>query len=181
MKHKSMYCMNLVVIVDHFGYIIYVDGGFPGSFHDSRCLRNSDINKNCRQYFTSADLDQVGEYVLGDPGYLGLDMYILRRVDFGEIAREEQTPIIEAFNRRHCNKRVKVDWGIGGVKNKWRRFLDVCPSRRRNFEPVFVACCRLTNFIHDARQDFRILDEGPATDEEVDTPGVLPEWGFDPL
>jgi hypothetical protein len=101
-----------------------------------------------RNYFASDDLDNVQEYLMGDPGYIGVDMYILRRTDYREVAREDMTVVIITFNRRHSHRRIKIEWGIGGVKNRWRRFLDVCPSSRWNFKAVFVACCRLTNFIH---------------------------------
>jgi hypothetical protein len=40
----KMYCFNNVVIVDHNGLFIYVDAGFVGSYHDVRCLRNSNIH-----------------------------------------------------------------------------------------------------------------------------------------
>jgi hypothetical protein len=75
-------------------------------------------------------------------------MYVLRKVDLREVALENHTPVITAFNKQLNKRRVKVEWGIGAIKNKWRRFLDVCPTRRKNFRPVFHACCRLTNFVH---------------------------------
>jgi hypothetical protein len=171
-NRRAKYCMNSVVIVDHDGLIIYVDSGYPGSFHDVRCLKMSHIHSHWREYFSAQSLDDVGEYLLGDPGYLGADMYVLRRVDFREVAWEDQNPVISAFNRRHSHRKIKVEWGIGGVKNKWRRFLDVCPSRRRNFEAVFDACCRLTNFIHRSRQDFSVVDLGEADDQNSG------DWGY---
>ena len=37
---KKMYCFNNTVVVDHNGLFIYVDPGYPGSFHDVNILRN---------------------------------------------------------------------------------------------------------------------------------------------
>jgi hypothetical protein len=48
----------------------------------------------------------------------------------------------------------KLNWGIGGLKNKFRQFLTQCPNRRNRFARLFEACARLTNFIHRRRFDF---------------------------
>jgi hypothetical protein len=178
-KRKAMYCLNSLVIVDHYSLIIYVDPGFPGSFHDIRCLKNSNIHKEWRRYFTCENLDEVGEYLLGDPAYLGADMYILRKVDLREVARHNQSPVVTAFNKRHSKRRIKVEWGIGAIKNRWRRFLDTCPNRRRTFQPVFEACCRLTNVVHRQRKDLSIVDLGEAGANEENGPGQVNEWGYD--
>jgi DDE superfamily endonuclease len=111
------------------GLFIYVDAGFAGSFHDVRCRRNSHIHHNWREYFANDDLDAVQEYILGDPGYMGVDMYVLRRVDNREMSNANENPVVRAFNQRHVARRVEVEWGIGGLKNKFRRFLTQCPNR----------------------------------------------------
>jgi hypothetical protein len=49
----------------------------------------------------------VGVFVRS--GYLGADMYVLKKVDFREVAREAQNPVIAAFNRRHCNRKIVVE------------------------------------------------------------------------
>jgi hypothetical protein len=45
-NRKAKYCMNSVIIVDHDGFIICVDSGYPGSFHDVRCLKASHIHSH---------------------------------------------------------------------------------------------------------------------------------------
>ena len=59
-----MYCFNNTVVVDHDGLFIYVDAGYPGSFHDISILKASCLYKNWRNYFTH-ELEYF-EYVLGD-------------------------------------------------------------------------------------------------------------------
>jgi DDE superfamily endonuclease len=166
-NRKKMYCFNNVVIVDHDGLFIYVDAGFAGSFHDVRCLRNSHLHHNWRDYFTNDDLDTVQEYVLGDPGYMGVEMYVLRRVDNREMPNADENPVVGAFNQRHASRRVEVEWGIGGLKNKFRRFLTQCPNRRNRFALLFEACARLTNFIHRSRSDYSSTFHG-----EIDESGI---------
>jgi hypothetical protein len=104
-------------------------------------------------------MDVTQEYLFGDPGYMGVEMYILRRMD-GRESVQGTDPVVDAFNRRLAARRVQVEWGIGGLKNRFRRFLSWCPSRRSLFAPMFEACCRLTNFIHRSRMEFSIMDVG---------------------
>lgn len=174
---KSMYCMNNVIIVDHDGLIIYCEAGAPGKHHDVNCLRACHIHQHWQDYFSREDPDTVGEYLLGDPGYFGAEMYILRRVDGREIA--DMNPVVRAYNKRHAARRVAVEWGIGGLKNRWRRFLDVCPSRRHHFVPVFEACARMTNFIHKSRMDFSMVDLGVIRPEDVVEDEFVNEWGHE--
>ena len=43
---KKIYAMNNTVVVDHNGLFIYIDPGYPGSFHDVSCLRASSLDRN---------------------------------------------------------------------------------------------------------------------------------------
>ena len=54
-------------------------------------------------------------------GYLGADMFIMRRVDDGELSGIAD-PALNAYiyNKKHAGRRIKVEWEIGGLKMKWR-------------------------------------------------------------
>jgi len=61
--------MNNTIVVDHDGLIIYIDPGYPGSYHDVSILRESELYKDWRQYFTREhreDGNDYAEYLLGD-------------------------------------------------------------------------------------------------------------------
>jgi hypothetical protein len=75
--------MNFTVVIDHDGLIIFVDPGYPGSFHDVTIPRNSVLHANWRNYLSRTD--ETIEYVLGDPGSSGSDMFIVMRVEVQEI------------------------------------------------------------------------------------------------
>lgn len=53
----------------------------------------------------------------------------------------------------HAGHRVRVEWGIGSLKRKWRRFMKRCESSRDKFDHLFRAAATLTNFIHRQRMD----------------------------
>ena len=43
---KKMYCINNLVVIDHFGLFIYVEARFLGAYHDINVLRRSDLVAN---------------------------------------------------------------------------------------------------------------------------------------
>ena len=159
---KKMYSVNNTVIVDHDGLFIFVDPGFPGSFHDITILRHSEIHANWRDYFEHQD-DYL-QFVLGDPGYLGEDMYILRRISHREVQPGSER-VIDAFNSRHAGIRVRVEWGIGGLKRKWKRLMKRFDSTKPKFCVLFKSACLLTNFIHRRRLNMHIILEAADDDE----------------
>ena len=116
---KAMYCMNNTVVVDHNGLFIFIDPGYPGTFHDVTCLRRSSLYQDWRQFFEHRD--DYFEYLLGDPGYVGEDMFIMRRVGRREAVAfaDGDMSVIDVFNAVHAGCRVKIEWGIFGLKNKW--------------------------------------------------------------
>jgi hypothetical protein len=55
------------------------------------------------------------EYVLGHPGYMGAEMFVMRRKYNRERNPNDlENPVINAFNKRHAAERVRVEWSIGG-------------------------------------------------------------------
>jgi DDE superfamily endonuclease len=179
---KHMYCFNNIVVVDHDGLFIFFDPGYAGSFHDVTCLRNSYLHREWRERFSRPILDEIGEHLLGDPGYIGVEMYVLRRVHSREMpADPNAAAVAEAFNRRHAAERIKVEWGIGGLKIRFRRLLTNCTSRRGSFASMFNACCILTNFIHRNRIEFSIINaDGSPGDSGLEEQFNANEvdWGY---
>ena len=119
---------------------------------------------------------KVLEYLLVDPGYMGEEMYILRRIENREMQVNSNNPVVNTFTRRHAERRVKVQWGIGGQQNSFRRFLIRCPNRRYHFKVLFEACSRLTNFIHRSRMDFSVEDNGHIAAHDI-LNGFANSWG----
>jgi hypothetical protein len=109
-------------------------------------------------------------------------MYVLRRVHRREIpADPNAAAVAEAFNRRHAAERIKVEWGIGGLKTRFRRLLTNCPTRRASFSSMFTTCCILTNFIHRNRKEFTIVStaesQGEMASEEYTYANDV-YWGY---
>src|SRR5690349_2283130 len=76
---------------------------------------------------------------------------------------------IDAFNAVHAGLRVKVEWGIGGMKRKWRKLMKKFDSTLQEFPHFFRACAILTNFLQRRRLDMRAyLEAGDLGDPSWD-------------
>lgn len=164
-----MYAVNNTVVVDHDGLFTYIDPGYPGSFHDINCLRRSDLYQNWRDHFQH---DDYFEYVLGDPGYAGEEMFIMHRIRPRVAQPDDNMEAIDAFNAVHAGLRVKVEWGIGGMKRKWRKLMKKFDSTLQKFPHFFRACAISTNFLQRRRLDMRAYVEAgdlgdPSWDDTV--------------
>lgn len=88
-------------------------------------------------------------------------MFIMRRVDQRE-AVDAVGPALQAYNKVHAGKRIKVEWGIGGLKMRWRILNGTWKNRRNKFSTTMRACAILTNFLHRRRRNMDIEDAGVA-------------------
>jgi hypothetical protein len=104
---KKMYCINNLVVVDHFGLFIYVEAGFPGAYHDINVLRRFDLAANWRDFFTHRD--EYFEYIIGDPRYQGLEAFVIRRVAPRELEENHDETAVNAYNKIHAGYRVRVE------------------------------------------------------------------------
>ena len=156
-----MYAVNNTVVIDLNGLFIYVDPGYPGSFHDVNILRHSDLFRNWREYFEHRD--NYSQFLLGDPGYRGEEMFIMSRIGQRQAVQTGNLAAIDAYNSMHAGQRVQVEWGIGGLKRKWRRLMKRFDAKLYKFSILFYACAILTNFIHRRRGDMTsIVEDGEA-------------------
>ncbi|PXF40335.1 hypothetical protein BWQ96_09956 [Gracilariopsis chorda] len=163
---KKMYCFNTCVVVDHDGLFIYVSAGYVGSFHDARVLKETPLGSNWQQYFTF-DLNSPSplEFVLGDPGYMEMDQFVPSRLDAIEFSDVDAHSVLQAFNKMHAGFCVAVEWGIGGLKCKFKKFLETCLNRRDTFELIFSTAAILTNFMHRRKKDYATSMEGGTNGE----------------
>jgi hypothetical protein len=113
--------MNNMIIVNHHKLFIYVNPSYPSSYHDVNILQHSSVYQNWHQYFTHGD--EYFEYLLGDPGYMAKEMFIMRRIGQQEFALDINHDVLQTYNKMHVRFKVQVEWGISGVKRKWRRFM----------------------------------------------------------
>jgi hypothetical protein len=99
-------------------------------------LRFFDCQELCsrwRDYSTRND--EHVEHLIGNPGYAEADMFFMHRIGVHEVAEGSKEITIRAYDmmRAGLSKRIKVDWGIGGLKSKFRRFKNPFENPRPRF------------------------------------------------
>ena len=95
----------------------------------------------------------------------------MRRIDNREISHDNVPGAVNAFNKMHAGIRIAVEWGIDGLKRKWKRLMKGFDSTKPKFPDIFTAAAILTNFLHRRRRGFRVEIDRNAN------PGI--GWGFD--
>ena len=87
--------------LDHHDLFIYIDSSYPDSFHDVSFLRESKLYGTWRKHFAHYDGDQYFEYVLGDAGYVGTEMFIMQRIQGHEVGNGISQEVVDAWNKMH--------------------------------------------------------------------------------
>jgi hypothetical protein len=68
-------------------------------------------------------INEYFEYLLGDPSYLGEDMFVMCWLGRHELTPRHDQNAINVYNKMHVSYKVKMEWGIRGSKYKWRRLM----------------------------------------------------------
>ncbi len=74
------------------------------------------------------------------------------------IGRQELMPnanhvIMQTYNKMHANFKVQVEWGMGGLKRKWRCLIKRFDSTKPKYAHLFQIAIVLTNFLHRKHMD----------------------------
>jgi hypothetical protein len=68
---------------------------------------------------------------------------------------------VRTFNKMHAGYQVQVEWGIWGLKMKWRRLQKRWDLQKPRFKLMFTSAALLTNFIHRQRRNMDEQVLGP--------------------
>ena len=135
-QHKDkdgIFSLNVQAVVNHRGAITHLSPQWPGSVHDSRILKESDLQQ-------VLDMHVLGsKYLIGDQGYK-CQTNLLTPYPTEESLEKEH------FNISLSQTRVKVECVFGQLKRKF-----ACLLKRPDLKPnamvdVVHACVFLWNF-----------------------------------
>jgi hypothetical protein len=90
---------------------------------------------------------------LGDPSYMGEEMFIMQWIGWQELTLDHDHAIVWAYNKMHVSFKVLVEWGIGGLKRKWKCFMKKFDSIRPKYAHLFWVVALLTNVLHKRCMD----------------------------
>lgn len=143
---------------------------WPGSVHDARILRESDLF----EAFETADEKPVKGVLLGDSGYMLRDWLLTPFIN--PVTAEQQ-----AYNVHHKSARSIVERSIGILKRRWAclRRLRLQPAKACN---VITACI----ILHNRARDLRLPDpsdsesDGESDNEDAGNAERVPIDGHRP-
>lgn len=169
-NRKLDYSLNIMAICDSHGKFINIVAGYPGSVHDQRVLRNSNI-------YRSGNFPPPGYYLLGDSGYkctlTPVPIITPFRKDRALTSQETH------FNLLHSRARSVIENAFGRMKTRWRAiFLKSLELKIENSIKTVLACCVMHNIcLNDGvdleeTTEFLVENETPQhniqhTDEET--------------
>lgn len=129
--------------------------GYPGSMHDARVLRNSELftkaeNKDIlKEPVITRNGIQIRPLLLGDGAYPLLP-WLLKPYPNNAALNQTQ----RVFNRTLSSARSTVERAFGTLKGRWRVLLKRLDNRFCNVSKVILTCCILHNFCQIAGEEF---------------------------
>ena len=145
-----------------------IEAGYPGSMHDARVLRNSNVYTRAenREILTKPTIviggNQLRPYLLGDSAY-PLSNWLLKPFPYGT-----NDPREREFNEELSSARVKVECAFGMLKSRWRILHKRLDCKISFINKIAVACAVLHNFCISAGDFWDEPDDDHDDDDNDD-------------
>lgn len=134
--------------------------GEPGSLHDARVLRRSElyrratINKNA--WFPN------GTFLIADSAYPSNSWIVPVYKNYGNLTAQQRR-----FNYIISSGRVVVEHAFGLLKGRFRRLLHFTEHRQIGFVANLIVCaCILHNICIDQNDEFDLMDMDDESEDE---------------
>lgn len=159
--------LYLQLICDHRTVITHCFAGYPGSVHDHRVFRQSEVI----DYLNDAEKFLENSHILGDAAY-GLHQQLLTPFrDNGHLNDRQKN-----YNHRHSIARVAVERCIGYLKGRMRSLLDRLPMSRIDLMAEYiVACCVIYNICTLKGDELIVITIPPSLHDNVIDHNILGE------
>lgn len=150
---KQNYSLVLQLVVDADKKIMDIHCGEPGSLHDSRVLRRSELYKNA--FNDPARMFPHNSFLLGDSAYASSAWIVPPFKDNGTLNDTQK-----AFNYLHSATRIVVENTFASLKNRFRRLLHFCEqSNLCMITNIIVSICILYNICTTMDDHYGVIDE----------------------
>lgn len=140
--------------------------GFPGSCHDSRVLKNSDIWENGNGLCGN-------DHIVGDGGYPLTRWLLTPYRDNGNL-----TPDQRNYNHLLSSNRVVIERAFGLLKGRFRRLKYLATAEIETALTIIMACCVIHNVCilqSDAVEEFLQQDNNVVNNIPVHVPPIVNE------
>lgn len=136
-----------------------ISAEWPGSVHDSRIWRNSDVRGIISQFDGSACL-------LGDSGY-GISPWLITPFKPARTHHQRQ------FNLLHCQERVIIERCFGQLKRRFPILGNCVRISLQNIPKLVVSCAVLHNIAKHLNDEMDVEDLDVTPDEAVEEEHVI--------
>ena len=123
----QQYDISCQGVTDGKRRFLYVSAGYPGSIHDSRIYRNSNIKL-------------ISPYILGDSAY-PISRMLMKPYSHLTSDRKEKF-----FNYQLSKARVRVEQAFGVLKGRFRILQKRMDYSSEAAAKIFIACAVIHNF-----------------------------------
>lgn len=108
--------------------------------------------QNWHQFF--AHTNDYFEYLLDDLSSMGEEMIVMWHPRRCELTFGHDLNVIHAYNKMYIGYKMRIEWKIGGLKQKWKRLMKCFDSTMPKSNHLFEIVIILTNFFHKHHLDF---------------------------
>ena len=137
-NRKNFHSVNLTAICDHEMCFLDCYAGWPGSVHDSRVFKNSDLYQTVHNKF------QDDSYLLGDSAYTLETWMMTLFKDHGNL-----TPQQRRFNFIHSSTRMVIERAFSLLKGRFCRLKYLDMLLIQDIPTVIIVACTLHNICLD--------------------------------
>jgi hypothetical protein len=74
---------------------------------------------------------------------LGGRVFIMKKMGKWKLPPNVDHGVVHAYNKMRVGFKVQVEWGIGGLKWKWKCLMKIFDSTKPKFSHLFQATCSL--------------------------------------
>ena len=157
-NRKQVYSVNTQAVVGERYRFIDVATGFPGSTHDSRVLRSTNLYASAeRGEILNTPLKEVNGHsmkpvLIGDGAYRPVRWILKPYTRHNNLTRAQRH-----FNSHVCKARALVERAFGILKVRWRCLYKMMEQNIENVPSIIIACCVLHNICQERNE--RLRDE----------------------
>ncbi|KAG0423796.1 hypothetical protein HPB47_000440 [Ixodes persulcatus] len=142
----------LQAICDHEAKFLHFSAGDPGSMHDARMYRRSELPT-----ILTADKFPFDSHLLGDGAYPLRQSLLVPYRNNGRLTEQHRK-----YNTKHATTRVAIERAFGILKGRFRRLKYIEARRPERIVTTIVAAC----VMHNACMEWRNIYDGPLHTED---------------
>ncbi|XP_067206929.1 putative nuclease HARBI1 isoform X2 [Linepithema humile] len=149
-NRKGHHSIHLQAICDHECHFIHCYVGNPGSVHDQRVFRLSEVSN----YLNDPNKFPNDSHLIGDAAYAIHEHLLVPYRDNGHLSVKQKN-----FNFCHSSTRMAIERAFGLLKGRFRSLLTLLDMERLDIIPkMILTCCILHNICLLRNDNFNDID-----------------------